>query len=459
MLHVTWLAGICLFARGGPEADPWDRLLQVLFTRRIEAQLHRSLLKTYQVPESQSALQTENELEFTRLRFPLTMTHDSEEWPTIYSGSLFLLDDPLFAKTIDLLQLARKEPLDRRTPFERLHLQSDLWAVFDGLFLDGTQPGALQGPAHERWRRLLQEIAGVMRHVALSPEEIRRLPTSSQLLREVLRRCGAPEARTVEYYTAETFVYHDASHRFRRSNHFFYWDPSRDFMSLSAEDLDLLSKRWLRLSEGSVAVLQENLFAVAPDGSIHPTSVPALFKVYRVIKSGGEERPLLEFSLFRMDRKAATLSDEALLRAPEDAEAWAQIDLPNMPNAMKPALRAPLAVTCRGCHGPTPNAFRPAMKTLDVSLWRMSRNPQLFTASRNVTVKTYSAEHLALKRYFLADSYAQLADGPDRAVEQGAPIPLPAPEPPTPTIWTYTLYLGILGAAFVVCRAVIRKLF
>ncbi|RPH45721.1 MAG: hypothetical protein EHM91_07495, partial [Planctomycetota bacterium] len=282
MVHGVWLAGICLFAQGDSAGDSWDRLRETLFTRKIDAHLHRSLLKKYLVPDSQSALQEESELAFTRRRFPLTMTHASEEWPTVYSGSLFLLEDPVFGKTIDHLRAARDESLDRRTALERLHLQSDLWAVFDCLFMEGNHPAALDGSTHAKWRRLLQEIAGVMRRVALSPGEIRRLPDSASLLPEVLRRSGAPEAQPVEFYTAETFIYHDASHRFRRSNHFFYWDPSRDFTALPSEDVELLSKRFLKLGDGSAAVIQENLFAVAPDGSIHPTPIPTLFKVYRV---------------------------------------------------------------------------------------------------------------------------------------------------------------------------------
>jgi hypothetical protein len=168
--------------------------------------------------------------------------------------------------------------------------------------------------------------------------------------------------------------------------------------------------------------------------------VPAILKYYRVESSA--DRPLVKFSMQRLDRRAPRIAPEALLAAPAEAEAWAHIDLPNVPgHKAKPALRAPLTVTCAGCHGRYPRAFNPGTEILDTAQYRLTTEPQQFTAERTMDLKSLSAEYAALRYYFTSE----LLD-PEDPASTVVPGTTPNPDPPSSLVSLLRRY-SLIGLA------------
>ena len=113
--------------------------------------------------------------------------------PPLGRHARFLLDDAPFRKCNEILDefLSSSGAQLVDDPLKRVLLQRDLWAVFDllaadpkhashGMWLEGGLPELT--PVHEQHRQILsRKLAAIMRAVALSAEEVRRLPDTYQL--------------------------------------------------------------------------------------------------------------------------------------------------------------------------------------------------------------------------------------------------------------------------------------
>jgi hypothetical protein len=391
------LAAVALTALGSPEGDAWARLVERLYTRTIQSQLHRSILSRHGVREEDAGgwAASRGEPVFTQKKFPVTIGR-AEEWPPFLRDSLWLLKEPAYPELIALCGEARRQPLEGKTAIERLTLQTDLWAAFDSVLRHGVRPMDRGDLDYSRWQTLLSELAQVMRHVALTDAELDALPSGEALRREVFRKLGAGEGKPVEFFTVETPSIHDFAHEFRRVNRFFYWDPKLDFGALSAKQALALRDRDLSLSPGAVAVLEEDAIGLTRNGELVGTTVPLFFKAYRVREDG----ETLEFSMYRVRAGSLGLEPDALLPLPADTEAWAHVDLPNIPGREVPAYRAPMSGVCRGCHAADPNAFHPSYDELQPAHFRFTREHDRFGARRILGAKVSSAEFKALREYF-----------------------------------------------------------
>jgi hypothetical protein len=396
MSDVWSLAAVALTALGSSEGDPWARLVEKLYTRTIESHLHRSVLSRHGVREEDAGgwAASRGEPLFTQKKFPVT-TGRGEEWPPFLRESLWLLKDPAYPELIARCGEARRQPLEGRTPIERLHFQTDLWAAFDCVLRHGIRPMDRGDLDFSRWQTLLSELSQVIRHVALTDAELDALPSGEDLRGHLFRTLGAGEGRPVEFFTVETPSIHDYAHEFRRVNRFFYWDPKTDFGALSEKQVLALRDREFSLSPGAIAVLEEDAIGLTRNGDLVGTTVPLFFKAYRVGKDG----ETLEFSMYRVRSRSLGLEPEALLPLPAETEAWAHVDLPNIPGREVPAYRAPMAMVCSGCHAANPNAFHPSYNALQPTYFRFTREQDRFGARRTLGAKLASAEFRALGEY------------------------------------------------------------
>ncbi len=384
----------------------WTRLVELLYTKSISSHLHQSLLVKYKVAPDVAVKPASGE-NYSVPKTPISIGPE-EEWPSLLSGSDFLLDDPLYTRVLEASDSILKTTKFGITSIDRVLIQNDLWAAFDIVFQAGLDLRRQEsGKTAIRRRRLLKTLAALIRKIALSTEELRALRPSEELRDFVFLQNGMTESKPTEFHSTEWFHFHDGAHRFRRVNRFYYWDPKRPMEKLSAADISGFNRRTLALSRGSVAMIEEDLIAISPDGSLIPTGVPGLLKVYTV--DGPDEENPLRFMLYRLKTGASGLTPDALRALPQETEAWAMIDLPSMPGPGKPPYRSSLAVSCAGCHGTYPNAFCPFLEPMDASYYRFSQGLQEFTSRRNVSIKQYSAEYIALRSYLFHLAEAQSA--------------------------------------------------
>lgn len=423
-----------LVPQAGDEAapDPCRTLLRRLAERTYTAHLHRAVLGAHGVRPEDAGETLASEKLYTARTFPVRLAR-REEWAPSQGGALELLEPALHAELLGLCGTLRAEPPARHSALRRLALQAELWTAFDGLHLDGAAGFPPGDPRAERRERLLDALGGAILHVALQPSELAALPAAADVRRELLGAVGA------EFYTLEGLPVHDEVNRFRKVSRFFYADPGRDFARLSEAEAARLRDRTLPLGPGAVALLEEDLVAVTPSGGLRPTEVPSVVKYYRVV--GGENGAVrLEFGMRLLDPWAAEEDVEpglATALVPYDGEAWALINLPNIPGHGQPAFRAPLHDTCLGCHGRTPNAFRARIqRPLDVRHFEFTRGPQPWTAQRAVQVKALTAEFADLQR----------------RTRRTAQADTPAPPPRASTALSAAVALGVLGVGLWVGR-------
>ncbi len=384
------VAVLLLLPGDGPASDPWRDALRLLSSKQIPARVHQSLLERY---GASNELILQGEQPYTLHDIPVSLGLD-EEWPAVLSGSRYLLEEPLHSDLIATCRRIRAEAPERRGTLQQVLLQSELWAAFDQLYLEGSRPPGLTGP---RWTALLRELALTIRHVAPSGAEIRALHADAgELRRRALAAVGGTSA--VEFYSLQRPSIHDVAHQFRRVNRFFYTDSRLQTLPPSVDTLRALRERKLPLPEGSAALIEECAIVVTRDLGLMETPVPLTFKAYRRLPStAGKD---LDFWMARLNGGARRLGADALRPLPAETEAWARIDLPNIPGAHgKPAFRAPLGVACAGCHGRYPKAFAPGAAEFDEQYFRLSTEAQTFTADRVMDLKCASAEYATLRAH------------------------------------------------------------
>src|SRR5262249_36332049 len=103
---------------------------------------------------------------------------EDEVDPLIWPYSRFLLDGPRHRHVLTLLDEFLTKDGDKliRDPLKRAVLQRDLWAVFDWLADPYTSPREESDEVTARRRALQVRLAKIIRRLALSAEEIGKLP-------------------------------------------------------------------------------------------------------------------------------------------------------------------------------------------------------------------------------------------------------------------------------------------
>jgi hypothetical protein len=392
----SMLAGLSVLLQAEP--DPYAHVVDLLRTRTIDAYLHRSLLEKRGLKEDQTdGFIGPEGREYTRRGFPVVLG-PREEWPTVMGGTRFLLEPDRHARLRDTLRVLGAADGPTAGLIERVHVQGELWAAFDGLLQDGVLP--LDAPERARWNELLELIALALRRVVLTDDEINSLPDGTALREHLFRKYGGGSARPIAYHTLQTPSLHDVSHRHRRLSRFYYWDPSIDFLNLDPEVRSRLKERSVDLNDGAVAMIEEVAVLVTRTGYLAVTNLPVLYKIYKV-KRTPEGHLDLDFGMFHIDPKAPPRDPAALLAAGPGAEVWAKSNLPNIPgNGNKGPFRAPMSFVCSGCHSAAPIAFRPTTATLDPRYYQFTEEPYpSFPAARALQIKASSTEFEVLRAH------------------------------------------------------------
>src|ERR1019366_646448 len=116
---------------------------------------------------------------FIRTDFPSTAQVPDALDPPLWSHTQYLLAQPSHERVLGILDEFLQTSGERliRDPFKRAMLQRDLWAVFD--WSVEREPDRLGEPAYDKQKRELQSrLVAVMRRLALTPNEIRALPSN-----------------------------------------------------------------------------------------------------------------------------------------------------------------------------------------------------------------------------------------------------------------------------------------
>jgi hypothetical protein len=116
---------------------------------------------------------------FVRPDVPSTAKVPDALDPPLWSNTQYLLGQPSHDRVIRILDEFLQTHGERliRDPVKRAILQRDLWSVFDWSIT--REPGQLGTPRYEEEKHELQSrLAELMRRIALTPEEIRALPSN-----------------------------------------------------------------------------------------------------------------------------------------------------------------------------------------------------------------------------------------------------------------------------------------
>jgi hypothetical protein len=415
----VFCAAIAGSANGAPPSSrELDRLLATLSSRTIPGHVSESLVDKYARAGTSAGPLKFDEDGFTESEFPIRLS-EFEEWPAAMNGAFPFLESPAYEQLVQLLTAVRGGPAEDYTVVERIVAQSELWVVFDTLYLDGISPRHEETLDRPRWRRLLWETAQTMRHLAPTPEEVEALSPPQEALATVFGKDEFP--KSAEFWNVERYFFHDVANEFRRSTHVRIYDPEIDFRNLTRQQLTDVANREVRLHVGGRALLQENAIAITTSLTLAPTPVPLALKSYRRAEGSSKGEPLT-FDVYRFKRTVRELSPDALERFPDDAEGWAHIPLPNIPARAQSRYRAPLRETvCALCHHSTiPSSFNPGYEGPRPGSVRVSARARGYTEERNMRYKALTPEARALRAYM----HSRTLDGVKRELPQITLLPL-----------------------------------
>jgi hypothetical protein len=185
--------------------DPWNRIFALLFTRTIRVSPWPQGEPYDRFEEGDRAIEA---LE------PRFMTG---------FGTGAVLDDPAHSSLLSAL----KDALDERSPrpaLDRALMQADLWSAFDDLA--GVATRTLDAHVRARAEALLPRISALIRHIALTRQDIASLPDNYAAARQPH---GLPDvlgshSAWVEIVVSpveSSFRMHDDAAQFRRASRVF----------------------------------------------------------------------------------------------------------------------------------------------------------------------------------------------------------------------------------------------
>lgn len=373
--------------------DVYSDIRQILYKKEIQSHLHRDLVATYKADAREGFLEEANPraANYTIETFPVTIGSD-EEWPTLTAGASHLLQSPTRDRLMASCRKLRASPAKPEDVISRVLLQADLWVAFDQVYAAGAHPVHSKNFNPAVWREVLRELACTIWHLALKPEEVQALPDTTALRRELMG-LQDPAKIPFEYYSLEAPQIHDIATGFRRAVHYHYWSSQLNPNKAEADNISALEKG---LGDGGVAQLVENAITLTTEYELVETNIPIVIKHYRVSRDKNGKN-IRTWDLYKLKHNARSLDKDSFEHGKN--EAWALIDLPNIPGFRnQPAFRAPLSVACATCHlgDPSPKAFQPNYFRREEQYMRITATPQTFTSKRTIDFKSTSLEYRML---------------------------------------------------------------
>ena len=384
------------------QADPLIQARRLLHHRVATTHLHEELLPRYGLQAGDVTLEEIDGQRYTVELVELELG-DFEEWPPIMGDAAFLLQPDRYRSICDFcLNLTRAEP--PTSTIQRVLLQQELWTAFDHLYLHYAHPESKGNTASEPTVKLLWNLAQAVRHLATTPDELAGLPSADDLMAALI-----DVSKGVELYSFEEPAMHDPANYFRRVTRLLYFDPQQDLAGAGEERW----RQWLGhgfdLSAGGQAVILENAVAVTPEGRLIATEIPVLVRRYEVLDDTEQGRRF-QFSMYRLRDGVDDFGPDSLVMFPQEAEAWAFLDLPNIPTDSAVAYRVPYELSCEQCHGQRVLGLSPSMRqrsgahlqALSLKSNPVSRDRGDLITNRVRDIKKWSAELAALRYYMSA---------------------------------------------------------
>jgi hypothetical protein len=349
--------------------DAWNQVFYLLFTRTIAARVMADGAPAFASGDDRLAVSNRR---VTRIEsgdraidplYPSWLWMGSSFFDFDRDSAWRVLREPRYSRLVAALEGVRRTA-PSRPPLARALMQSDLWSVYDMLHaMTRLRRGPSAGDSAERERAqvLLPLVAKTMRALALSREEIARLPDTYSAAAMAL---GLPDLlgdRTawmeIRWFPLRS---HEQAAGHRRAARVFF-RPSQ----WPNDEAAFLNR--FREGQGdnsaalnSVALLIQ-LLLVASDGSVVPS--PITYEVQfrgTAARAGGAEIPQYELSRQQMLSSPAT---GGLVAFDATAPAYLPMAGNDLAFATPPRLDAepvvaPFGTRCSLCHGPGPDVGR-----------------------------------------------------------------------------------------------------
>jgi hypothetical protein len=351
----------------GPDPeDPWNQVFFLLFTHTIASRVMVDGVPAFASGDDRLAL---SDRRVTRIEsgdraidplYPSWLWMGSTAFDFDRDSSWRVLREPHYSRLVVALEGVRRTARSR-PPLGRALMQADLWSAHDMLDamtrLQRGRAASDRGEREQRAHALLLRLAATMRALALSGEEIARLPDTYSAAAMAL---GLPDLlgdRTawmeIRWFPLRS---HDQAAGHRRAARVFLlpsqWPNDEAaflnrFRGAQGDNSAALS---------SVALLIQ-LLLVASDGTVVPS--PITYEVQfrgTAARAGGAEIPQYELSRRQMLSSPAT---GGLVAFDAIAPAYLPIAGNDLAFATPPQLDgepvvAPLGTRCSVCHGPGP---------------------------------------------------------------------------------------------------------
>jgi hypothetical protein len=341
--------------------DPWNEVFFLLFTRTITSQVIADSAPVFAAGDERISLSGRHVTRIERGDRAIDPLYPSWLWMGSRSFDFEpghhwrLLQEPRYSRLAAALDGVRRTATSR-PPLARALMQADLWSVYDMLY-EFTRPrtGPLRGGPDQvpRAEALLQLVANTLRALALSGEEIARLPDTYSTAASVL---NLPDllGRQNRWMEIRWFPFrsHDEAAGYRRAARVFL-QPA-NWPNDAASFLNLFrSHHGSSLGALNSVALLIQLLLVTSDGTVVPSPITyeAQFRGAAALR-GTDEIPQYELSRRTLLSSPAT---GGLVAYDANAPAYMPIAGNDFAFATPPRFDgepvvAPLRARCSLCH-------------------------------------------------------------------------------------------------------------
>jgi len=341
--------------------DPWNQLFFLLFTRTVHARVIADGAAPFAAGDERlrvsdrSVTRIESGDRATDPLYPTWIWMGSASFDFAPGEPWRILQDGRYAQFRTALEAVQRTTASR-TPMARALMQADLWSVHDTLHaltvargISRTHPDRV-----ERASELLPLVASTMRALALTRDEIARLPDTYGAAMKTLKlpnvTASASGWMEIKWFPTRD---HDTAAQFRRATRVFV-NPVRKpadqaafldgFREGHGDDRGALD---------SVALVTQ-LMLVARDGSVVPSPIAYEVQVRgTAARTRNGDTPQYELSRQRLLSSPTTggLVPFAAAEAAYMPMAGNDLSFATPPQLDGDPVVAPLSVRCATCHG------------------------------------------------------------------------------------------------------------
>lgn len=347
--------------------DAWNQTFFLLFTRTVSARLIADGAPLFAAGDERLTLSSRR---VTRIEsgdraidplYPSWLWMDSTAFDFDPATGWRILGDPQYWRLMGALDGVRRTALSR-SPLARALMQADLWSTFDMLHaITRPRQGRSTAEGEERRARtktLLLQIATTMRALALSSEEIAKLPDTYSA---AARSLGLPDLLGSRNGWMEIRWLPDRSHDYaamhRRAARVFFRAATRPGGESAFLNQFRTEQGENRAALDSVALLIQ-LLLVSRDGRVVPSRI-----TYEVQFRGSAAQARGAIPQYELSRRQLLSSPASggLVAIGANAPAYLPIAGNDFSFAAPPrldaeAVVAPLERRCAVCHGTTPTS-------------------------------------------------------------------------------------------------------